>query len=545
MARAAPWSRTWWLTWSALLIANPSAVAEPAAAVDGYRATVRPQDGFIVNGADVGTHGSYAAQLHLEYANDPLVFEDAASVSQSERASLVEHQLAGHAVFSVGLSELLLLYAALPVNLWMTGESQGELPAATGFGPGDLRLGARIGTWNPEPLRFAIQLEMTAPTGEPGEDGRPGVAGDSGATVQPEVIGELRAGQVALLVNLGARWRKDESFAGVRFTDTLVLGGGLAWSASRALRVLLEAKADSPLDELGARSSSRLEAQLGFKLEPWSEQGWTFGAAGGAGLVRGYGSPDFRVVLMMSYRHEPKAGGAAPGKPPAVVVEDTPAPAAAPPAPPPETAAQPAISPPPPGASPHAKPVAVVAPAATTSDVWLAALAAAPRADSDRDRSKNARDRCPLAPGPKSRKGCPKGHDIDLAAGVIVLKKPLRFHEGAERLKPEASSYLGELAATLRANAGMTVQLEAYVAASDPNANLTLTRRRALAVRDQLARRGVAPDRIRAYGCGESRPIAPNNVPWGRKKNERVELHLLDPAPSSGVHSTEGCVLGD
>jgi outer membrane protein OmpA-like peptidoglycan-associated protein len=105
--------------------------------------------------------------------------------------------------------------------------------------------------------------------------------------------------------------------------------------------------------------------------------------------------------------------------------------------------------------------------------------------------------------------------------------------------------YLDELAATLRANARMTVQLEAYVAASDPTASLALTRRRALAVRDQLVKRRVAPDRIHAYGCGESRPIAPNNVPWGRKKNDRVELHLLDPVPSSGVHSTQGCVPAD
>jgi OmpA-OmpF porin, OOP family len=186
-------------------------------------------------------------------------------------------------------------------------------------------------------------------------------------------------------------------------------------------------------------------------------------------------------------------------------------------------------------------PLAPVAIATTTASV-LAALAAAPRADSDRDRSPNAKDGCPLAPGPKSAKGCPDSHDVDLAAGIIDLKKPLRFDEGAAEPNSRAAPYLDELAATLRANPALTVQLEAYVADGDPAANLTLTRRRAFEVRAQLSKRGVAPERIRAYGCGESRPIAPNNVPWGRKKNERLELHLLDPAPTSGVHSSEGCV---
>jgi outer membrane protein OmpA-like peptidoglycan-associated protein len=76
-------------------------------------------------------------------------------------------------------------------------------------------------------------------------------------------------------------------------------------------------------------------------------------------------------------------------------------------------------------------------------------------------------------------------------------------------------------------------------------ASLALTRKRADTVRNELASRGVPRARLLAYGCGELRPIAPNNVPWGRKKNERIELHVLDPAPSSGVHSFEGCAASD
>jgi outer membrane protein OmpA-like peptidoglycan-associated protein len=92
----------------------------------------------------------------------------------------------------------------------------------------------------------------------------------------------------------------------------------------------------------------------------------------------------------------------------------------------------------------------------------------------------------------------------------------------------------------------MQVAIEAHTGEEPSEAASTaLTKARAAAVRKQLASRGVAPTRIRAYGCGQNRPIAPNNVPWGRKKNERIELHVLDPAPSSALQSTEGCVASE
>jgi outer membrane protein OmpA-like peptidoglycan-associated protein len=88
--------------------------------------------------------------------------------------------------------------------------------------------------------------------------------------------------------------------------------------------------------------------------------------------------------------------------------------------------------------------------------------------------------------------------------------------------------------------------IQAHVAEGDGEAAaLELTRRRAAAVRASLVGAGVAGTRLSAYGCGQALPIAPNNVPWGRKKNERVELRLLDPAPASGIPSIKGCKISE
>jgi outer membrane protein OmpA-like peptidoglycan-associated protein len=36
--------------------------------------------------------------------------------------------------------------------------------------------------------------------------------------------------------------------------------------------------------------------------------------------------------------------------------------------------------------------------------------------------------------------------------------------------------------------------------------------------------RGIAADRIRAVGCGESKPVMPNNSASNKAKNRRVEI---------------------
>ncbi len=57
--------------------------------------------------------------------------------------------------------------------------------------------------------------------------------------------------------------------------------------------------------------------------------------------------------------------------------------------------------------------------------------------------------------------------------------------------------------------------------------NQRLSEYRALSVKDYLAMRGVAPQRLSSTGYGESRPIADNGSASGRALNRRVELELI------------------
>jgi outer membrane protein OmpA-like peptidoglycan-associated protein len=219
------------------------------------------------------------------------------------------------------------------------------------------------------------------------------------------------------------------------------------------------------------------------------------------------------------------------------------APPAAPPPPPPPKVEAPKTAPPTQAGPPAA---AAASGAGSTTAQVAAALAARPAADADGDGVANAKDQCPLAPGPTGAKGCPETHRVDLDGARIELLKPIRFDAGSAQVAEFSRDVLVEVAATLRANAQMQVRIASYVAAEGTAAaSLALTRSRAAAVRKQLAAQGVATERMTAYGCGDLRPVAPNNVPWGRKRNDRIEIDLVSPAPGGGLKALEACAAAE
>jgi OOP family OmpA-OmpF porin len=60
-----------------------------------------------------------------------------------------------------------------------------------------------------------------------------------------------------------------------------------------------------------------------------------------------------------------------------------------------------------------------------------------------------------------------------------------------------------------------------------------LSERRAQAVVDYLAAKGVAQGRIKAIGMGEAKPIATNETEAGRAENRRVTIRRTDCGPAN------------
>ncbi|HRZ47762.1 MAG TPA: OmpA family protein, partial [Bacteroidales bacterium] len=61
----------------------------------------------------------------------------------------------------------------------------------------------------------------------------------------------------------------------------------------------------------------------------------------------------------------------------------------------------------------------------------------------------------------------------------------------------------------------------------DDASNLKLSQQRADAVKNYLAGKGIARDRVVAVGYGETQPVASNDTPEGRQQNRRTEVKIL------------------
>lgn len=152
------------------------------------------------------------------------------------------------------------------------------------------------------------------------------------------------------------------------------------------------------------------------------------------------------------------------------------------------------------------------------------APAAVPPADSDGDGVADAADKCP---------GTPQGLAVDADGCVEIGKIVLRgvnFEMGSARLLPAASEPLRTVAAAMKADAAVTVEVGGHTDSIGASArNQRLSERRAQSVKAFLVGEGVAADRLIAKGYGESEPVDSNDTPEGRASNRRVTFKVTRP----------------
>ena len=142
--------------------------------------------------------------------------------------------------------------------------------------------------------------------------------------------------------------------------------------------------------------------------------------------------------------------------------------------------------------------------------------------DSDNDGIVDSQDRCPAsaADAKVDIKGC-------VIPEVLVLKG-VNFASGRSEITEESAAVLDEVAASLQKNPGIVVEVAGYTDNSGSRQlNEKLSQQRADAVMTYMVEQGVASANLNAKGYGPADPLADNNTVEGRKKNRRVELHVL------------------
>lgn len=137
--------------------------------------------------------------------------------------------------------------------------------------------------------------------------------------------------------------------------------------------------------------------------------------------------------------------------------------------------------------------------------------------DSDGDGVPDYMDQCPNTPA---------GADVNaLGCEADVVLHDVNFEFDSATLTPQAEDILDGVAEKLSANSQVRVRVEGYTDSIGTEAyNKDLSQRRAESVKDYLNSQGIAANRMKAIGYGESDPIATNETAAGRAQNRRVEL---------------------
>jgi len=107
--------------------------------------------------------------------------------------------------------------------------------------------------------------------------------------------------------------------------------------------------------------------------------------------------------------------------------------------------------------------------------------------------------------------------------------KLITFNNGKATLTTDSTVALDEVAEIMIIQKFMKFHIAGHTDNTGNKANnLTLSVKRAEAVRDYLLFKGIEANRITSQGYGQENPIADNTTAEGRSQNRRVELFVVN-----------------
>lgn len=132
----------------------------------------------------------------------------------------------------------------------------------------------------------------------------------------------------------------------------------------------------------------------------------------------------------------------------------------------------------------------------------------------------------------------------DSARGLIVSMSDVLFDFNQATLKPGAKLRLAKVSGIILAYPDLKLEIDGFTDnKGTPQYNMTLSDKRAKAVRDFLVSQGVGTDAVTTKGFGESNPVATNATAAGRQQNRRVELVVSGNAIGSST-GAQGSTIG-
>lgn len=579
-------------------LATPTAYAQ-GFELNRFRPAPLAQDGLAVDGTDTPGHLSLLAAVTFDGSLRPIEV----TPSSGERYAVISEQLAVHGHVALGLGERFALFAAVPVNLLIDGEDPAGggpalLPRPEKRSLGDTLLGGRVQLWDDavSPFTLALQALVYLPTSKADSNQR--YSGSGSVGLEPQLLAEIEHGDFKVRGNVGVRLRDSVELLGIQLGHELTWGGGVEYAfLDKSLRLMIDVFGGSYLDEFAREVASPVEILFGGKYQHDSGFYAAFGA--GPGLNAGVGAPMARGVVSLGYASPAQRDRDADG----IWDREDACPEAAEDrdgvqdedgCPDLDNDSDGVLDthdqcpneaedldgfddadgcPDPDNDGDGVPDVQDACPQQAEDADGFEDTDGCPEPDNDRDGVPDSHDSCPTqaedADAYQDEDGCPDpDNDADgivdpddrcpndagvaeeqgcprtrIEAGRITIADRIEFALNSDVLLPQSNRQLDEVSELLKSNPQVTkLRLEGHTDSNGQDAaNMQLSKRRAASVRSALIARGVAPERLEAWGCGEALPIADNEDEEGRQTNRRVEFHVLSPAPEAGPRSPEGC----
>lgn len=567
--------------WVAILVAAllvPSATVEAQAGqidLNQFRPSELATDGFALSTADAQGHKRFGVQLYFDYADDPLVFELAQT---GQLIEVVDQQLTGHVLWSLGLWDRLVIFMDLPFTFVLNDDVSAQLidqnpnlstllPEGAGLGDIYAGLRGRLYGERDDIVQLALQATLTIGTASLADsnqnylgqrDDSPHVGGWF------EVLLTLNAGDyVRIPINLGYKLNQDVQVGAPTVDAQLFVGDEFTYGAGVIVELLQKKLAliaewwgrsgANPDVDFAARITSPMEVLAGVKYH--HPKGFTIGPAGSAGVNRGYGAPDWRLIGMLAYTMPEK--DTTPGDTDRDGIPDEQDQCPLDPedfdsyfdqdgCPDPDNDGDGVLDvydgapmdpedpdgfededgvPDPDNDGDGVLDVDDRCP----NEAGLPESQGCPDPDRDGDGVPDRVDNCPDVPGSVEFYGCQERQLVEIKVDRLEILDKVYFRTNSARVSSRSFLLLDNVASVIKAHPEFpTIEVQGHTDQTGSlRYNMRLSERRAKSVRQYLIKRGVSPERLVAKGYGPTQPVIPDaKTKEELAQNRRVQFAI-------------------
>lgn len=303
---------------ASLVAARAEAVSD--ASVQTFFPATDASKYFSVYGSQTLQRLQWRAGFYVNYGHDPLEF----GIGGVRAAGIVDHLVMGDFFFSFGFWDFFQAGVNVPVALWNAfsdplDPTQPNTPNRNLIRMGDVMLDMKLRILDDfrYPVGLAIRPYISFPTG----DGNTFVGNDSFLGGAELIFDAHFFDRLFVSLNFGYLARDNVIPAGlnVEVDDQFTYGLGINVKTVKWLDVIAEFYGSALTGEFWHRETEApFEALGGLRFHLL--EGLQIDIGGGAGITFGYGAPDFRALLGVSYL-KPRVVYLQSEEPPPVIVE--------------------------------------------------------------------------------------------------------------------------------------------------------------------------------------------------------------------------------